>query len=368
MLLVQKGDSAQISIAPRAFTDALRFFVDLLKREKNYFALIKILKRCIRILRGPSLASNTVLTFAHCDLMYCCIETYSYHLAYPEINDDIIQVQGDGCIASIDNLRYFYYAGLVWIALKKYRRAMECLTMVLCAPTESVSLIQVDAYKKYILISLIRKQKLIPLPRYTPRVLNRYLSKLCSEYLELSNLFSATITSKETYEKVINKNAELYAQEHNFGLVKQVVLSIQKNNVLKLTSIYTKLGIDKVCELCDFSSVEEAKRIVILMISEGSLSASINHENVVTFYDGSITESDSQMLNRIQTGIEKTLNLWNALDVTQLKIKQSKSYVEKSLNLPSSGPSHGSALDAEMQQQLLFGSLTGQFFGGRGGL
>ena len=89
---IKVADSRQVSIYPRPFTDALRIFVDFMKREKNYLALIPILKRCIRILQGSK--NQNILTFAHCDLMYCCVETYCYHLCKPEINYDIIQVQG----------------------------------------------------------------------------------------------------------------------------------------------------------------------------------------------------------------------------------------------------------------------------------
>jgi len=101
------------------------------------------------------------------------------------------------------------------------------------------------------------------------------------------------------------------------------------------------------------------------MIENGDLSASLDADNVVTFYDGTMTESDKETLIKIQSGIEKTLNLWNGLDREQLKIKQSKEFVEKSLNLPSSN------MDESMQQQLLFQSAMGgmgQFFRHGGGI
>merc|ERR1711972_441432 len=98
--------------------------------------------------------------------------------------------------------------------------------------------------------------------------------------------------------------------------------------------------------LCRFDSEEEAKSIVLDMIRDGDLSASIDAEGVVTFYDGTITESDEQMLKRMQSGIEKTLNLWNGLDGQQLKVKTSKEYISKSLNL-------GGGMGGDQQQLLL---------------
>lgn len=253
--------------------------------------------------------------------------------------------------------------------MKNYKQAMEALVMVCTAPSESLSLIQIDAYKKYVLISLIRKQHLVSLPRYTPRILTRYFPKFCGEYLELNSAFDSNANSEvigiEKLKKIVEKNGEIYLKDNNFGLVKKVITSCEKNSVKKLTSVYTKLSIKKVQSLCRFESESKAKNIVLKMIENGDLSASLDADNVVTFYDGTMTESDKEMLNKIQGGIEKTLNLWNGLDREQLKVKQSKEFVEKSLNLPSSN------LDADMQQQLLFQSAMGgmgQFFRHGGGL
>merc|ERR1719356_421957 len=322
-------------MVPRPFTDALRVYVDIMKRDGNLLPLINVLKRCVAILQGPN--NRGMLTFAHADLVWCCVETFCYHQALPLVDDDIIQVQGGGCVRSLDNLRYFHSVALVQIGLKNYKEAMEALTMVCTSPSENVSLIQIDSYKKYILCSLIRKQRFVPLPRYTPRVLTRYFPRLCSEYLDLNKAFDSKANSevigRETLRKTVEKNIEVYLKDHNHGLVKKVMASCDKNSVKKLTSVYTKLSMQKVQALCRFDSEEEAKNIVLDMIRDGDLSASIDAEGVVTFYDGTITESDEQMFQRMTSGIEKTLSLWNGLDQQQLKVKQSTEYIKKTLNL-----------------------------------
>lgn len=136
--------------------------------------------------------------------------------------------------------------------------------------------------------------------------------------------------------------------------------SSDKNSVKKLTSVYTKLSMATVQELCRFDSVDEAKKIVLDMIRDGDLSASIDAEGVVTFYDGTITESDEEMLQRMQLGIGKTLSLWEGLDRQQLKVKQSKEYISKSLNL-------GGGMDANQQQFLLENQMGGGIMGMGGG-
>jgi len=359
---IREADRSNVSLYPRPFTDALRVYVDIMKNDKNYLPLIDTLRQCVLLLQGSS-ENRGMLTFAHCDFVYCCVKTYCYHQAFPLVDYDIIQVQGGGCIRSIDNLRYFYYCGLVQIGVKKYKEAMEALTMVCTAPSDNISLIQIDAYKKYILCSLIRKQRFDPLPRYTPRILNRYFPKFCSEYLDLNKAFDSKANSgvvgRDVLHKTVEKNLDLYLKDQNYGLVKKVVESGKKNSVKKLTSVYTKLSMQKVQALCRFKDEAEAKRIVLDMIRDGDLSASIDAEGVVTFYDGTITESDEQMLKRMQSGIEKTLNLWNGLDGQQLKVKTSKEYISKSLNL-------GGGMGGD-QQQLLLESQMGGMMGGIGG-
>jgi len=192
------ADPKQISLSPRPFTDAWRTYVQYMKTE-NVKLLIPQAKRAINILQGNN---KNILTIAHCDLVEICCKSYCYHLSFPEIETDIIEVQGHGCIYSLDNLRYHYFAALAYIALKKFDRALEYLTMVCTAPSEVVSVVQVEAYKKYILVSLISKQQLIPLPRYTPRLLLRFLPKICSEYIELSNAFGQGI---DVVSKLVEK-------------------------------------------------------------------------------------------------------------------------------------------------------------------
>lgn len=137
--------------------------------------------------------------------------------------------------------------------------------------------------------------------------------------------------------------------------------SCDKNSVKKLTSVYTKLSMQKVQALCRFDSEEEAKSIVLDMIRDGDLAASIDAEGVVTFYDGTITESDEQMLKRMQSGIEKTLSLWNGLDQQQLKVKQSAEYIKKTLNL---GGGMGAEQQLLMDSQFAGGVMGGMFGGG----
>jgi COP9 signalosome complex subunit 3 len=59
-----------------------------------------------------------------------------------------------------DYLRYFLYGSMVYMALKKWRSALHFLGVVISMPTAgSVSLIMVEAYKKWVLVGLLETGK-----------------------------------------------------------------------------------------------------------------------------------------------------------------------------------------------------------------
>ena len=57
-----------------------------------------------------------------------------------------------------DHLIYFLYGAMIFMALKKWKRALHFLEIVIMSPVvNNVSKIQVDAYKKWVLVSLLYK-------------------------------------------------------------------------------------------------------------------------------------------------------------------------------------------------------------------
>lgn len=55
-----------------------------------------------------------------------------------------------------EHLEYFLYGAMIYMALKEWKEAFHFLTMVISCPVVgSVSMIMVEAYKKWILVSLL---------------------------------------------------------------------------------------------------------------------------------------------------------------------------------------------------------------------
>ena len=57
-----------------------------------------------------------------------------------------------------EHLIYFLYGAMIFMGLKKWKRALHFLEIVIMSPVvNNVSRIQVDAYKKWVLVSLLYK-------------------------------------------------------------------------------------------------------------------------------------------------------------------------------------------------------------------
>ena len=56
-------------------------------------------------------------------------------------------------------VQFFYYGGMVFTCLHDYLKALQLFTMCLCVPAVAISAVMIAAYKKFILVSLLKYGK-----------------------------------------------------------------------------------------------------------------------------------------------------------------------------------------------------------------
>jgi COP9 signalosome complex subunit 3 len=106
-------------------------------------------------------------------------------------------------------LEYHYYGAIAYIGNKNFDRALEFLSLVISAPAKkSVSAIQIEAYKKFVLVSLIKNTKLVPLPKYTVNAVEKICKAQAGPYMELVRAFEDT--NIKMYEDTVNKSMDLW--------------------------------------------------------------------------------------------------------------------------------------------------------------
>lgn len=147
-----------------------------------------------------------------------------------------------------------------------------CLQAI-TTPAMAVSHIMLEAYKKYILVSLILHGKVQQLPKYTSQIVGRFIKvsawtpwfgstvktrelimfsvcvcdvkPLSNAYHELAQVYASNNPSE--LRAVVSRHGETFTRDNNSGLVKQCLSSLYKKNIQRLTKVWTTL---MTCSAC----------------------------------------------------------------------------------------------------------------------
>lgn len=169
---VNTCSAKQIRLAPEKFVAVCRRLKDQVMLLRSPIRGVAPLLTAIRKLQS----SSEHLTAIHPDFLLLCLSAKCYKSGLSILEDDIYDVDH-----LEDLLLYGYYGGMICIGQKRFRKALDLLHDVITAPMSDLSAIAVEAYKKYILISLIHLGEFVPdFPKYTSAVAKRSL-KTCAQ-------------------------------------------------------------------------------------------------------------------------------------------------------------------------------------------
>lgn len=153
---------------------------------------------------------------------------------------------------------------MIYTACKNYDRALYFFEVAVSAPALSMSHIMLESYKKYILVSLILNGKIQPIPKYSSQVISRFMKPLSYAYHDLATAFLTT--SREEVLNIVNKYREIYVRDTNMGLVKQVISSLYKKNIQRLTKSFITLSLSDVASRVQLSGSNEAEKYILDMV------------------------------------------------------------------------------------------------------
>ncbi|PKU85160.1 COP9 signalosome complex subunit 3 [Dendrobium catenatum] len=168
---------------------------------------------------------------------------------------------------------------MINIGLKRFPKALECLHNVVTAPMSTINAIAIEAYKKYILVALIHLGQIPSLPKYTASTVLRSLKSYAQHLTEVSSGFmfflwhpyvglaSSYATGKfSELEAFIQTNVEKFQTDNNLGLVKQVLSSLYKRNIQRLTQTYLTLSLQDIANAVHLNTSKEAEMQVLQMV------------------------------------------------------------------------------------------------------
>lgn len=236
-----------------------------------------------------------------------------------------------------DVLEYFMYSGMVYIGLRKWESALECLENAITYPAKDVSKIMVEAYKKWILVGLLLEGKPLNLPKSTSSSVAKSYHVVAKPYETVAQIFETGTASRLKAE--VEAGQKIWQADCNMGLMLSVLSAYQKFQIRNLADIYSKISIPEVNNLTmsaetggKLQSPALAEQLVQSMISEGSLNATLSHPPngpaILTFGLGAPIMTEDQMQKELQASKQRIQFLTQEIKTTDRLLTYDKEYVK----------------------------------------
>ncbi|OJD17945.1 hypothetical protein AJ78_01976 [Emergomyces pasteurianus Ep9510] len=232
-------------------------------------------------------------------------------------------------------LEYFLYGAMVYVGLKRWDNALHFLEVVISAPTtNSVSMIMVEAYKKWVLLCLLEKGKPLPMPKtVTPFTAKSYRS-LAKPYDALADIFKSGDLSRLQAE--ITAGEPVWLNDNNMGLVSQVLIAYQRFSIVKLETTFAALSIPDIASYLG-PDTQISDVLVADLITTGQLRACLMHASdsskptVLRFTSSTSSlghQTESKFNVDLATQKERLESLLRHLSGTDLKLELGREYIE----------------------------------------
>ncbi|KAF9981453.1 hypothetical protein BGZ65_003932 [Modicella reniformis] len=285
-------------------------------------------------------ASPGQLTMIHPLLAKTCLLAQSFKDIVPIISNDISDVNPlHTHINYKDFLLYHYYGGMIYAYLKKFERAVEFFKLAVSAPAEVASAIQIEAFKKYVLTSLLQYGKVPVLPKYTAAAVQKCLKVHCGPYSDFAAAYEKK--SNTAIKAELEKAKALFIRDKNFGLAKQCMEALHRRNIQDLTRTYLTLSIADITSLIGLGSEPDGTRrvegIIVRMIESGDIYATVSHEHaggMVSFLDDPNHHNNTETMDKINAHIQRATTITANLVAMDQTISSMPGYFNKSAHLP----------------------------------
>lgn len=324
-IFLQNCNPQHIRLAPSRFAKVSRKFTELLVEVRQPMRGILPLRAALTAFS----ADPKQLTPIHTDLVQLCLLSKCYRAALPIVDEELYEVSTETTgLMPKDLLCYYYYGGRVYIGMKQYKKALEFFKLVFTAPAVVLSAIMVEAYKKFVLVSLIVYGQVAPIPKYTSSVVHRHIKNATAPYQELANAYSTHST--EDLQKCIATCAETFQKDGNFGLAKQCLRALNNANIKRHTQTYLTLSLHDIADSTKLANVGEVETTLLRMIEDNEIFASINQKDgMVAFQEDPEHYNTNTMMTHMDSQIDRTILLDKKLRSLDELIALTPTYVQR---------------------------------------
>lgn len=302
-------------------------YADQLIRHQRAIIGIKPLRMLIkRYAPGP-----TFITPQHVDFVQLCLASGAVNAALNIIGDHPFELSPEKTAVDGKDVRlYLYYAGMALIAANKMEDAIELLRACVQVPAQGCSLVILEAYKKFVLASLIHTGTCEPLSKYFIPSIQRH-NKHYMIYDELVAIYSSNAI--DVLHKYIVQHREAFQKDGNFGLAKQLFAALQRRVVHSLTKTFLTLSLEDIAQRIQAESVAEAEAFVVSCIKSGAIQATISQKDgMVSFQTsqkGNSNASAELVHKQLNERLQNFLKLAGTLGNAEYAMATDSKYIEK---------------------------------------
>ncbi|TGO46452.1 hypothetical protein BOTNAR_0587g00050 [Botryotinia narcissicola] len=242
-------------------------------------------------------------------------------------------------LSPLEILEYFYYSGSIYIGLQRWDAALEMLENAIIYPSNdnSVSLVMVEAYKKWLLVGLLQYGKILQLPKTTSAAAAKTYHIIAKPYEAIAGIFETGSAARLKSEAEFGR--QVWSDDANFGLICCVLAAYQKFQIRNLANVYSKIGAADIMSLtmsaetgAKLTSIKQIEDLVQSMIAEGTLPATMVRDQsghaVVTFSPTGPVLSETQVQNDLVASTRRIQSLSKQIKVTDRVLTHDKRYID----------------------------------------
>ncbi|KAJ3077541.1 hypothetical protein HK102_005160 [Quaeritorhiza haematococci] len=279
-------------------------------------------------------ADGVILTSLHPMLMKMCLLAKNYKAALPVLDRMITDFDKERYDLKVqDWLLYMYYGGMVYVGCKAFDRALDFFQLCVTAPAQVASAIQIEAYRKYVLVSILLHGRFVQLPKYVSNPVTRACRNYCAAYTDFAQAYESLSAARVSTE--LSKHQETFAKHRNLGLARQCLHSLIRKNIQQLTQTYLTLSLGDIARTVGLGdgpqAAREAERYVVRMVEEGQVFATVSQREggMVSFHDSPGKFDDMETLQKLDADNKATMVINDKVLKMDRWISTSRDYLSK---------------------------------------
>ncbi|KAI2473267.1 hypothetical protein F4781DRAFT_381204 [Annulohypoxylon bovei var. microspora] len=244
-----------------------------------------------------------------------------------------------GTLKSSLVMEYDLLRGMMYCSRRDWVKAYDAFEQVVAFPTREggTSMIMIEAYKKWVLVSLLSKGKLVDPQSYTGAAANKLYGNLGKPYQAVAMLF--VTDNVQALKTEVEKNNQQWLEDGNTGLIQEVLAGYQKWRVLGLEQIYSKISLPEIRQQTTSAEtgmvLEKDKDVEMLiqnMIISGMLNGVIEKNDdgtkFLTFLSPSTLLSEEDFAHQLARTALRLKQLHSIFKTTRERLGTSKEYIK----------------------------------------